>query len=133
MLTSDFDYELPPGLIAQHPTQPRDSSRLMVLHRDTGDLEHRHFRDIGEYLRPGDVVVLNDTRVIPARLRGRKETGGRVEVLLLHREEQGWRALVRPGSRIEVGTRLTLGENARTVSAVVAGRGEDGTRLLTFD
>jgi S-adenosylmethionine:tRNA ribosyltransferase-isomerase len=113
-------------------------------------VEHRCFRDIVDYLRPGDVVVLNDTRVIPARLRGRKETvrsadsaghspsgGGKVEVLLLHREASpggaaSWRALVRPGKRLEVGTRLTLGQNGHTVSALVAERGEDGSRLLTF-
>jgi S-adenosylmethionine:tRNA ribosyltransferase-isomerase len=105
----------------------------MVLHRETGTMEHRRFRDIGDYLRPGDVLVLNDTRVIPARLLGHKETGGRVEVLLLHREQTGWRALVRPGKRLEVGARLTLGEGGHTVSAVVAERGEDGSRLLTFD
>lgn len=90
MRTKDFDYELPPELIAQAPAQPRDSSRLMVLHRQEGTVEHRRFRDMVDYLRPGDVVVLNDTRVIPARLRGRKETGGKVEVLLLHREEAPW-------------------------------------------
>ncbi|MEE9203243.1 MAG: S-adenosylmethionine:tRNA ribosyltransferase-isomerase, partial [Dehalococcoidia bacterium] len=137
MRTSDFDYELPQELIAQAPAQPRDSSRLMVLHRDTGEIEHRRFRDIADYLRPGDVVVLNDTRVIPARLRGRKETGGKVEVLLLHRErapggEANWRAMVRPGKRLEVGTRLTLGQDGHTVSALVAERREDGSRLLTI-
>jgi len=83
MNTSDFDYTLPPELIAQTPIEPRDSSRLLVVHRATGRLEHRVFRDIVEYLRPGDLLVANDSRVIPARLHGRKTTGGQVEILLL--------------------------------------------------
>jgi S-adenosylmethionine:tRNA ribosyltransferase-isomerase len=85
MNTSDFDYTLPPELIAQTPIEPRDSSRLLVVHRASGQLEHRVFRDIVEYLRPGDLLVANDSRVIPARLHGRKTTGGQVEVLLLRR------------------------------------------------
>ncbi len=83
MNTSDFDYTLPPELIAQTPIEPRDSSRLLVVHRQTGRLEHRTFRDIGEYLQPGDLLVANDSRVIPARLHGRKASGGQVEILLL--------------------------------------------------
>jgi S-adenosylmethionine:tRNA ribosyltransferase-isomerase len=113
--TSDFDYELPPELIAQTPIEPRDASRLMVLHRGpgpsgaAGEIEHRVFRDLGEYLRPGDLLVLNQTRVIPARLYGRKsETGGKVELLLLNRrDERTWQVLVRgrglrPGTAIEL-------------------------------
>lgn len=93
--TSDFDYDLPESSIAQTPLEPRDSSRLLVLHRDTGTLEHRIFREIGEYLRAGDLLILNQTRVIPARIFARKETGGRVELLLLRRrDEVTWEALV---------------------------------------
>jgi S-adenosylmethionine:tRNA ribosyltransferase-isomerase len=95
MKTSDFDYNLPPERIAQTPVEPRDSSRLLVLDRETGSLEHRVFRDVGEYLHPGDLLVLNQTRVIPARIYARKPTGGRVEILLLRREDLlTWECLV---------------------------------------
>ncbi|MDI3280883.1 MAG: S-adenosylmethionine:tRNA ribosyltransferase-isomerase, partial [Bacillota bacterium] len=99
MRIDEFTFELPEELIAQEPVEPRDAARLLVLHRESGRLEHRIFRDLPAYLRPGDVLVLNDTKVIPARLRGRKEgTGGQVEVLLVHRRsEYEWEALVRPG------------------------------------
>jgi S-adenosylmethionine:tRNA ribosyltransferase-isomerase len=107
--TSDFDYALPPEFIAQRPASPRDSSRLLILRRDGGPIEHRIFRDLPEYLRPGDALVLNETRVIPARLHARKVPGGgRVEILLLRRlEPQVWEALVggkglRPGRRLLV-------------------------------
>src|SRR5215216_5599276 len=102
MKTSDFDYNLPESSIAQTPAEPRDSSRLLVLHRDTGELEHRTFRDITDYLRVGDLLVLNQTRVIPARIYARKETGGRVELLLLRRDELTWEALV-GGKGLRVG------------------------------
>jgi S-adenosylmethionine:tRNA ribosyltransferase-isomerase len=108
MKTSDFDYELPESFIAQKPAEPRDSSRLLVLHRDTGKIEHRTFHQVGEYLRPGDLLVLNETRVIPARIFARKETGGRVEVLLLRREDElTWQCLV-GGKGLRVGTTLIL-------------------------
>jgi S-adenosylmethionine:tRNA ribosyltransferase-isomerase len=95
MKTSDFDYDLPASFIAQTPVEPRDSSRLMVLNRQTGTLEHQVFRKIGEYLNPGDLLVVNQTRVIPARLPARKETGGRAEILLLRREsDRVWECLV---------------------------------------
>jgi len=99
MKTADLDYTLPEELIAQTPLEPRDSSRLLVLHREDGRLEHRIFRDIGEYLRPGDLLVANESRVIPARLFGHKEPGGgKVEVLLLRKiEGMTWRALVADG------------------------------------
>jgi len=101
--TSDFDYYLPESSIAQTPVEPRDSSRLLVLHRKTGELEHRIFRDVSDYLRAGDLLVLNQTRVIPARIYARKETGGRVELLLLRRrDELTWEALV-GGKGLRVG------------------------------
>ena len=105
MRTSDFDYHLPSELIAQSPVEPRDSSRLLVMHRDTGGLEHRAFRDILEFLRAGDVMVFNQSRVIPARLYGRRaDTGSEVEFLLLRREGEGtWRAMARPGRRLRAG------------------------------
>jgi len=108
MNTSDFNYHLPESSIAQTPIEPRDSSRLLVLHRDTGTLEHRIFRDLGDYLRPNDLLILNQTRVIPARIYARKPTGGRVELLLLRRRDLlRWEALVggkglRLGSKIRV-------------------------------
>jgi S-adenosylmethionine:tRNA ribosyltransferase-isomerase len=103
MKTSDFDYNLPESSIAQTPAEPRDSSRLLVLHRDTGDFEHRIFRDVADYLNAGDLLVLNQTRVIPARIYARKETGGRVEILLLRRrDELTWEALV-GGKGLRVG------------------------------
>ncbi len=95
MRLSDFDYDLPPRFIAQKPAQPRDASRLLVLQRASGQVEHRIFRQIGDYLRPGDVLVLNQTRVIPARLYGRKPTGGKIEVLLLRKlDALTWEALI---------------------------------------
>ncbi|MEW6285960.1 MAG: tRNA preQ1(34) S-adenosylmethionine ribosyltransferase-isomerase QueA [Chloroflexota bacterium] len=106
MNISDFDYDLPESSIAQTPVEPRDASRLLVLHRDTGALEHRIFRDVGEYLRPNDLLVLNQTRVIPARIYARKETGGRVELLLLRRRDLvTWEALV-GGKGLRVGKKV---------------------------
>lgn len=117
MRISDFDYTLPPDLIAQTPVEPRDSSRLLVVHRETGALEHRIFRDLPTYLRPGDLLVANQSRVLPARLLGEKvETGGRVELLLLSvRGDLGpdyWEALVRPGKRVHTGQTLSFGGGA---------------------
>ena len=110
MRTSDFDYELPPELIAQSPAEPRDASRLLVLRRADGVMEHRRFRDLPEYLRPGDLMVFNRSRVIPARLRGRLPGGGApFELLLLRRVSPGlWRALGRPSRRLRPGLRLTI-------------------------
>jgi len=103
MRTPDFDYHLPESSIAQTPAEPRDSSRLLVLHRDTGELEHRIFRDVTDYLNAGDLLVLNQTRVIPARIYARKETGGRVEILLLRRRDDlTWEAIV-GGKGLRVG------------------------------
>ena len=110
MKTSDFDYELPQELIAQTPLDRRDSSRLLVLDKTTGAREHRHFSDIIDYLVQGDVLVLNDSRVIPARLLGARETGGAAELLLLNEKEDGrWECLARPGKRLKAGARVIFG------------------------
>jgi len=135
VLTSDFDYHLPEDRIAQRPVEPRDASRLLVVHRATGDLEHRRFRDIVDYLRPGDVLVANETRVIPARLRAVKDpTGGRVEVLLLvRRDPLLWEALV-GGRRVGVGQRLIFPVPGReAASATVEAITPSGGRLLRFE
>lgn len=133
MNIADFDYHLPPERIAQTPVEPRDSSRLLVVHRDTGALDHRTFRDIGDYLRPGDLLVANQSRVIPARLRGTKEgSGGQVELLLLAvRGDIGpdhWEGLVRPGKRIHEGQRLSFGDGA--LIAGVLARTPSGGRIV---
>ena len=110
MRTGDFDFHLPPEIIAQTPLEPRDSSRLLVLHRTTGHIEHRNFVDIAEYVHSGDVMVFNQSRVIPARLYGRREdTGGKVELLLLRREGPGtWQALGRPARRLRTGVKIMV-------------------------
>jgi len=133
MKTSDFDYQLPEGLIAQTPLEPRDRSRLMVLERNKGSIEHRRFADISDYLKPGDVLVFNDSRVIPARLKGQKAgSGGRVELLLLHRlEDAVWEVLLKPAKRVAVGTRLEIGGGAGLWAEVV-GEGEGGIRVVRF-
>ena len=112
MKTSDFDYELPQELIAQTPMEPRDHSRLLVYHRKDGSVDHRHFYDIIDYLNPGDALVINETKVIPARLLGVKEdTGVPVEVLLLRRQNAtDWEALVRPGRRLKPGVFCSFGD-----------------------
>ncbi|MBE3037921.1 MAG: tRNA preQ1(34) S-adenosylmethionine ribosyltransferase-isomerase QueA [Chloroflexi bacterium] len=124
MKTSDFDYNLPPEYIAQTPVEPRDSSRLLVLHRDTGALEHRVFGEIGQFLRPGDLLVVNRTRVIPARIYARKPTGGRVEVLLLRREDLlTWECLV-GGKGLSAGRIITIenGPSAEIVEVLEGSR-----------
>ena len=129
MKTSDFDYNLPESSIAQTPAEPRDSSRLFVLHRDTGEIAHRVFHEIGEYLRAGDLLVLNQTRVIPARIYARKETGGRVELLLLRRRDTlTWEALV-GGKGLRVGKKVKVenGPDAEIVELL-----EGSERLIRF-
>ena len=133
METADFDYHLPPGLIAQMPAPERDQSRLLVLERVSGHIAHRNFPDFLEYFKPGDVLVLNDSRVIPARLRGRNaRTSGEFEMLLL--EENGpndWWAMLRPGKRARVGTEIILLNPAAEptgVTAMVAETNEEGHR-----
>ena len=112
MKRQDFYYELPEELIAQDPLEDRSSSRLLVLNKETGEMEHRVFRDIVEYLHPGDCLVINDTKVIPARLLGVKEdTGAHVEVLLLKRRESDcWETLVKPGKKCRPGAVLSVGD-----------------------
>ena len=133
MHIDDFDYTLPEELIAQTPLAQRDGCRLMVLDRKTGSIAHRHFHDVLEYLRPGDCLVLNDSRVIPARLFGVKEqTGARVEFLLSKRiEGDVWESLVRPGRRLKPGDRVSFGDGA--LQAEIVGYGEDGTRQVRFE
>lgn len=133
MKVSDFDYDLPESLIAQDPLSNRDESRLMVVRRESDDFEHRRFKDIVEYLRPGDVLVINNTRVIPARLMGEKEgTGGQVEVLLLKKMADGlWETLVRPGRRARPGTTLVFGEG-RLRGAILDRTGAGG-RVIRFE
>src|SRR5262245_39416002 len=129
MRTSDFDYHLPESSIAQTPAEPRDSSRLLVLNRDTGEIEHRIFRDVADYLRAGDLLVLNQTRVIPARIYARKETGGRVEILLLRRrDELTWEALV-GGKGLRVGTLVKVEEGPEGEILKILGGSE---RLIKF-
>lgn len=130
--TEDFDYELPEELIAQRPVTPRDASRLLVADKRTGRLQHKTFRDLPEFLAPGDVLVRNDTRVIPARLLGVKApTGGRVELLLVRRlSRDTWEALVRPGRRVAPGAVLSFGDGLLT--AQVLERTEGGGRIVRF-
>lgn len=136
MRTEDFDYHLPSELIAQTPLEPRDASRLLVLDRQTGALLHDHFFNIGRYLRSGDLLVANESRVLPARLRGRKATGGAVEVLLLRRRDAcTWEALiggrgVRPGATLQIEPRAT--GTAASISANVVETLPHGGRLLRF-
>jgi S-adenosylmethionine:tRNA ribosyltransferase-isomerase len=138
MRTSDFDYHLPPELIAQTPVEPRDQSRLMVLDRRRGSIEHRRFFEITDYLRAGDVLVFNDSRVIPARIKGKKaDTGGNVELLLLRRLDTAvWEALVKPGKRVDIGTRLEItggsADGSARVTAEITGLGEEGVKLVRF-
>ena len=132
--TSDFFYDLPEELIAQHPADRRDHSRLMVLDRETGSLSHRHFYDILDYLQPNDVLVVNDSKVIPARLygyvEGREEAA--VELLLLRqRELDTWEVLVKPGKRARVGMRVVFGEGL--LVGEVIDLVEEGNRIIRFE
>jgi S-adenosylmethionine:tRNA ribosyltransferase-isomerase len=138
--TSDFDYSLPPELIAQTPVEPRDQARLMVLKRSDGSLVHHRFYEVTDYLGKGDVLVFNDSRVIPARLSGRKaDTGGKLELLLLRRLAPNlWETLVRPARRTRVGSRLELmdepagSQPAARVSAEVVAAKDGGRRVISF-
>jgi S-adenosylmethionine:tRNA ribosyltransferase-isomerase len=137
MRTADFDFELPPELIAQAPAPQRDQSRLLVLHRDSGQVEHRRFRDLLDYLHPGDLLVLNDSRVIPARLRGvNAHTEGQFEILLLEENAANdWWAMLRPGKRARVGTQIVLRDKhgqRSPVNATVLEANREGHRRLRF-
>lgn len=133
MLVSDYDYDLPKELIAQDPLEDRSSSRLLVLNKNTGEFSHHHFKDIKEYLRPGDCLVINDTKVIPARLYGRKEeTGAAIEVLLLKRlTGDEWECLVRPGKKLRPGTRVEFGDGK--LKGTITGMLEEGNRKIAFE
>ena len=135
MKTSDFDYFLPWELIAQTPVEPRDQSRLMVLNRSDGSIKHHNFFEITDYLRAGDILVFNNSRVIPARLKGRKvDSGGRVEILLLCRLDTNiWEALVKPGKRVNIGTRVEITNEGETkLLAEVTGLRQDGIKVISF-
>ena len=132
MKTSDFDFHLPEELIAQTPLERRDASRLLALDKRTGATEHMHFYDLPKLLHPGDCLVLNDSRVLPARLLGhRVPTGGAVEVLLLiDRGDKVWECLVRPGRKVKPGARLSVGDGLLTADVLEATEG--GNRLIRF-
>ena len=132
MKTSDFYFDLPEELIAQTPLEQRDGSRLLVLDKKTGETSHRHFYDLPGFLRPGDCLVLNNSRVLPARLFGRRSGGGACEVLLLiDRGEKTWECLVRPGKKLRTGAKITFGDGELT--AEVVAEVEGGNRLVRFD
>ncbi|MCT8977179.1 tRNA preQ1(34) S-adenosylmethionine ribosyltransferase-isomerase QueA [Clostridium sp. CX1] len=133
MKVTDFDFYLPEELIAQHPLEQRDEARLMLLDKETGEIEHKIFKDIVDYLQPGDCLVLNDTRVLPARLIGGKEgTGGKMEFLLLKRTDKDtWETLVKPGKRAQIGSRFVFGNEE--LKAEVVGMGEEGSRIVKFE
>jgi S-adenosylmethionine:tRNA ribosyltransferase-isomerase len=136
MRTADFDFELPPELIAQTPASTRDASRLLVLHRNSGRIEHRKFRDVLEFFRPGDVLVFNNSRVIPARLRGANaQSGGQFEMFLLEENATNdWWAMMRPAKRARVGTEIILSDVGKPteVRATVVEVNEEGHRRLRF-
>lgn len=131
MKTKDFWYDLPEELIAQTPLQQRDSSRLMVLDRETGEVSHKHFYEIIDYLNPGDCLVMNDSRVLPARLLGSRPTGGAVELLLLRDlGDKKWECLAKPGRKLQVGQQVIFGGGELT--ATVTEVKEDGNRIVEF-
>lgn len=133
MKVKDFDFYLPEELIAQHPLEKRDESRLMVVDKSSGSIEHKVFKDMIDYLKEGDCLVLNNTRVLPARLIGEKEgTGGKMEFLLLKRiDANSWETLVKPGKRAKLGSKFVFGEGE--LKAEVKGIGEEGSRIVEFE
>ena len=132
MKLSDFMYDLPEERIAQTPVEPRDHSRLMVLHRDSGEIEHRHFYDIIDYLNPGDCLVINETKVIPARLYGERPTGGAAEVLLLKQlGPKRWETLVRPGKKLKPGAQVIFGGGR--LRGTVRETTDAGGRIVEFE
>ena len=135
MKTTDFDYLLPESLIAQTPIEPRDHSKLMILDRASGEIKHRRFFDILDYLIEGDVMVFNDSRVIPARLYGKEDVRGyEVELLLLSQLQKNvWRSLVKPGRRMRVGSKFVLGSEGDTIEGEVTEVEISGTRIVRLD
>lgn len=132
MKVSDFNYDLPEELIAQVPLEKRDESRLMILNRKTQTIEHKSFKDIYDYLEPGDCLVRNNTKVLPARLYGKKETGANVEFLLLNRiENDDWESIVRPGNKLHPGTKVIFGEGLLKAEILEVMPG--GTRKVRFE
>lgn len=128
--TKDFYYDLPQELIAQTPANPRDSSRLLVYHRDTDNVEHKHFSDVLDYFHKGDLIVVNDTKVLPARLFFYTEHGGKVEILLLRRQNlTDWEVMVKPGKKAKEGVKLYASEE---LSLEILSRTEDGGRIVRF-
>ena len=131
MKTSDFYYDLPPELIAQTPLQQRDSSRFLVMDRNTGALSHKHFHEVIDHLQPGDCLVMNDSRVLPARLLGHRPTGGAVEILLLTQKEGDvWECLAKPGRKLHTGAEVIFGDGS--LRATIVGETETGNRLVQF-
>ena len=131
MKTSDFYYDLPPELIAQTPLEKRDESRLLCLDKATGEWSHHHFYELPQFLRPNDCLILNDSRVLPARLLGHRSTGGAVEVLLLRDLGDGkWECLTRPGRKTQPGTALSFGDGELTATVVDAIA--DGNKIVQF-
>lgn len=131
MKTHDFWFDLPEELIAQTPLEQRDTSRLLVLNKDTGEVTHKHFYDVLDYLQPGDCLVMNDSRVLPARLLGHRPTGGAVEVLLLRDlGNKKWECLCKPGRKMQVGNEVIFGNGALTATVVAVQ--EDGNRVVEF-
>ena len=132
MKLTDFNYNLPEELIAQTPIQKRDESRLMLLDKNTGEIQHKIFKDIIDYLEPGDCIVRNNTKVIPARLYGKKETGANVEFVLL-KNIQGdiWEAMVRPGNKLHAGAKVVFGDGL--LKAEILETLKDGTRKVKFE
>ncbi|MGQ9856393.1 MAG: tRNA preQ1(34) S-adenosylmethionine ribosyltransferase-isomerase QueA [Fervidobacterium sp.] len=128
-----YDYFLPEELIAQQPIEPRDHSRLMVLDRTTGNIQHRIFKDIVEYLSPNDLLVFNTSKVIPARIYGKKATGATIELLLLEKLSSGvWKCLVKPGKAVKEGTEIIFSRSGESIIGTCVGRAEEGTRIIEF-
>ena len=133
MNVTDFNFELPQELIAQDPLEDRAASRLLVLNKETGNISHRHFRDIRQYLKKGDCLVINDTKVIPARLIGHKVgTDAKIEVLLLKRKSDNvWETLVKPGKKMKEGAEVSFGDGL--LKGTVVGVVDEGNRLIQFE
>src|SRR6056297_1843119 len=128
---TDYDYHLPDEMIAQTPVEPRDECKLMVIDKETGDIEHKIFKDIIDYLNPGDILVVNNTKVIPARIYGQKTTGAKVEILLMEKteEDDSWKCLVKPGSKIKKSNEIVFSKKLR---GLITHHNDDGSRIIKF-